>query len=36
MAERMTRQQRLVLAVAILGSFVAFLDSAACRCCASG
>ena len=27
MAERMTRQQRLVLAVAILGSFVAFLDS---------
>lgn len=26
MAERITRQQRLVLAVAVLGSFVAFLD----------
>ncbi|MGO8609320.1 MFS transporter, partial [Rhizobium johnstonii] len=27
MTEKMTAQQRLVLAVAVLGSFVAFLDS---------
>ena len=27
MTERMTGQQRLVLTIAILGSFVAFLDS---------